>query len=69
MKQYPEYDATEFLIEYKDNNNNLTLLEYTLQSNSELKRLAKEIVTPIYNIKEKGVVELVWSLIKIGRFY
>ena len=69
MKKYPQFDLTEFLNEYKENKNNLTFLEYALKSNSELKRLAKEVITPIYNIKEKGVVELVWSLFKIGRFY
>ncbi len=69
MKKYPQFDLTEFLNEYKENKNNLTFLEYALKSNSELKRLAKEVITPIYNIKEKGVVELVWSLVKIGRFY
>jgi len=45
MKKYPQFDLTEFLNEYKENKNHLTFLEYVLKSNSELKRLAKEVIT------------------------
>ncbi len=69
MNKYPQFDLTEFLNKHKETKQNSGLIEYALKSNSGMKKMAKELITPINNINEKGVAGLVWNLIKVGRFY